>query len=103
MTRPGPRARLYSTAWDKARASYLAAHPTCARCGAKATVVHHLDRHHGKDSRTFWNKARWQPVCAACHNGPIQQQESRGYHGGIGSDGLPTDPKHPFNQGQAPS
>lgn len=72
--RPNARARGYSSAWEKARTGFLAKHPRCARCGSPATVVNHRIPHRG-DRKLFWDRNNWEPVCAACHNGPIQSEE----------------------------
>ncbi|MFC0217820.1 HNH endonuclease [Pseudochelatococcus lubricantis] len=74
--RPNARERGYDSAWDKARASYLASHPTCIRCGAPATVVDHVIPHRG-DRALFWNKVNWQQLCVQCHSGWKQSQERR--------------------------
>lgn len=72
--RPSARERGYGSAWQKARAGFLAKHPHCARCGAPATVIHHTTPHRG-DKRLFWTRALWQPVCKPCHDGPCQREE----------------------------
>lgn len=73
--RPSARERGYSVAWQKARAGFLAKHPTCA-CGAPATVVHHTIPHRG-DKALFWNRRLWAPRCAPCHNQADQAEEKR--------------------------
>jgi 5-methylcytosine-specific restriction protein A len=61
-------AALYrSAAWRQARAEFLAMHPACSTCGARASVVDHRDPHRG-DPAIFWDRSRWQPQCACCHN-----------------------------------
>lgn len=75
--RPSARARGYDTAWDKARLSFLQRNPHCAFCGAPATVVDHIVPHRG-DKVRFWDKSKWQPLCAPCHNGPKQRAEAGG-------------------------
>jgi 5-methylcytosine-specific restriction endonuclease McrA len=97
MPRPGARARGYDGKWDRERKAYLAIHRTCTRCGAPATIVNHKTPHRG-DRSLFWRRSNWEAVCQPCHDGPIQQQERHGYHSGVGADGLPTDPAHPFNR-----
>lgn len=72
--RPSARARGYTTAWDKARAAFLAKHPKCAKCGAPATVVDHVTPHRG-DMKVFWDRTRWQPLCTHCHSSRKQSEE----------------------------
>lgn len=74
--RPSARERGYDTKWDKARAAYLAKHPTCAKCGAPATVVDHIVPHRG-DMKVFWDRTRWQPLCVSCHSSTKQREERR--------------------------
>ena len=102
MSRPSARQRGYGTRWEKARAGHLRAHPFCVRCeqqGRKtpATVFHHSSPHKG-DQHIFGDRSTWVSSCEACHNGPEQRYETRGYRDDIGADGLPTDPNHPFNR-----
>ena len=42
MPKPRPRPDLDTQAYRKARAAFLAEHPRCAYCGAKATTVDHI-------------------------------------------------------------
>ncbi|WP_454917288.1 HNH endonuclease [Xanthobacter sediminis] len=65
--RPNARERGYTTAWDKARAEFKKAHPTCARCGAPTEVVDHITPHRG-DKALMWDRKNWQPLCGPCHN-----------------------------------
>jgi 5-methylcytosine-specific restriction protein A len=58
--------RGYGTAWRRYRAEYLAAHPTCRKCGKPATVVDHIKPHRG-DQRLFWDPENHQPLDAGCH------------------------------------
>ncbi len=74
--RPIARARGYTSKWDTARAAYLAAHPSCVRCGVKATVVDHVVPHRG-DTRLFWDKGNWQSLCTNCHSSAKQAEERR--------------------------
>lgn len=70
--RPNANARGYNHAWQKASKGYLDHHPLCLLCQAKglvtvATVVDHIVPHRG-DSKLFWEKNNWQPLCETCHN-----------------------------------
>lgn len=46
------------------RRVFLAANPRCARCGARATEVHHRA---GRDGFRLLHEPWWLPVCARCH------------------------------------
>jgi 5-methylcytosine-specific restriction protein A len=66
-------------------------------------VVNHRTPHKG-DWSLFIDPANHQSVCKPCHDGPIQSAERTGkatirigYSEATGPDGLPTDPRHPFN------
>lgn len=70
--RASARERGYTSAWEKARAAFLAKHPTCAECQRQgivtvATVVDHIIPHRG-DKKLFWDSENWQSLCATCHN-----------------------------------
>jgi hypothetical protein len=101
--------RLYNTArWRALRKAQLQDQPLCERCKAKgfivaATVVNHRKPHKG-DEALFWTTDNLLSVCQPCHDGPIQAEEVTGkastrvgYSNAVGLDGLPTDPRHPFN------
>jgi 5-methylcytosine-specific restriction endonuclease McrA len=65
--RPTATARGYGSDWRKARSEFLAAHPTCRKCGWPATVVDHVTPHKG-DHSLFWNRSNWQSLCKPCHD-----------------------------------
>ncbi len=77
--RPSARERGYDTRWEKARASYLLAHPRCQRigCNALANVVDHVLPHRG-DKKLFWDSRNWESLCTHCHSGWKQSLECRG-------------------------
>jgi hypothetical protein len=84
--------------WKKRRAAQLRAHPLCAECLKRnlvvpATVVDHIEPHHG-DRRAF-EFGKLQSLCASCHDSIKRTIELRGYDTTIGIDGYPTDPNHP--------
>ena len=65
-TRPAAK-RGYNRRWQKARKSYLEAHPLCVQCAKKgkyvrATVVDHIIPHRG-DQKLFWDQNNWQSLC----------------------------------------
>lgn len=64
--------RGYNYKWGKAREGYLAHHPFCEECLLEnkkiiATVVHHKVAHKG-DTKLFWDKNNWQPLCKWHHD-----------------------------------
>ena len=64
--------RGYNSKWQKARESYLAAHPLCVECMksgkyTKGTVVDHIVPHKG-NKELFWNRQNWQTLCKECHD-----------------------------------
>lgn len=72
-------ARGYNYRWQRARATYLAAHPLCAMCSTDyapvpATVVDHI-KPHGGDDALFWDINNWQPLCKHCHDSEKQRSE----------------------------
>mgnify|MGYP000064797230 CR=1 FL=1 len=89
-------------AWTQARATQLAKQPLCERHLARgkvvaATVVHHKRAHKG-DRALFLDPSNHESTCQRCHDGEIQQQEKRGHSSRVGSDGWPTDDRHPLYQ-----
>jgi 5-methylcytosine-specific restriction protein A len=73
--------RGYGYAWQKARAEHLYNNPLCVMCEAEgivriATVVDHMDPHRG-NQEVFWNRARWQSLCAHHHSSTKQRDEKR--------------------------
>lgn len=99
----------YSTArWRRIREAQLTAEPLCRSCKAAgritaATVCDHIEPHRGDPTR-FW-AGPFQSLCDAppwrCHSSGKQSEEAKGYSDALGADGLPSDPRHPFNAGQA--
>lgn len=70
-TRPAAK-RGYNRRWQKARKSYLEAHPLCVQCAkqgkyVRATVVDHIIPHRG-DQKLFWDQNNWQSLCKSCHD-----------------------------------
>jgi 5-methylcytosine-specific restriction endonuclease McrA len=74
--RPNASARGYGADWRKAKAQFLAEHPACSMCGARAAVVDHIRPHRG-DQSLFWDRSNWQALCAHCHNSTKQRLERR--------------------------
>ena len=64
--------RGYTTAWTKARAAFLSAHPFCKvhreqNALVAAVIVDHVIPHRG-DKVLFWDSRNWQPLCKPCHD-----------------------------------
>lgn len=95
--RQSARQRGYDATWEKAAAAFLA-EPGNQRCdcGAAATVVRHvISIRQRPDLRMV--RSNWKPGCKRC-NSADWKRERCGYSDEIGNDGLPLDPKHPFNR-----
>ena len=89
--------------WRQRREIQLLQHPLCAMCAERgltvqATVADHDPPHRG-DWETFTAGAL-QSLCKACHDGPKQSQELRGFSTQVGLDGWPADQAHPANSGE---
>jgi 5-methylcytosine-specific restriction protein A len=87
--------------WRRLARHQLREHPLCTSCMrigrvTVATIADHDPPHGGN-----WNLFRLgklQSLCADCHNRKWAD-DAHGYSRDIGLDGLPLDPRHPFNRG----
>lgn len=87
------RERGYTSAWERARKTYLAAHPLCVMCEqhgrlTAARVVDHIVPHRG-DKSLFWARSNWQPLCTPCHSRHKQRIERGRPIMATGVDGWP--------------
>jgi 5-methylcytosine-specific restriction protein A len=93
---------LYNTRrWRHVARYQLMTEPLCRFCLERgtpepATVVDHVVPHHG-DITSFWT-GKLQSLCKRCHDGRKGDEERLGYQRDVGLDGLPLDPRHPFNR-----
>ena len=65
--RPNATQRGYDAQWRSERAEHLTAHPWCVRCGAKATIVDHIEAHRGNRA-LYRDPSNRQSLCTPCHN-----------------------------------
>ncbi|WP_338049066.1 HNH endonuclease signature motif containing protein [Rhodoplanes elegans] len=82
--RPSARQRGYDHEWEQLRASVLAEQPRCAKCGAPAEHVDHIQPVRFRpDLRLVRSNLR--PLCERCHNARSarQQAEWRRREGGV--------------------
>lgn len=92
-------------AWKELRLDHLAKEPLCVFCLKEgkltpATVVDHIQAHKG-DIRLFFDPDNLQSLCKLHHDSAKQKAESNQVnHIGCNENGLPIDPKHPFNRGR---
>jgi 5-methylcytosine-specific restriction enzyme A len=78
---------------------------TCQSCGrvehSSRLHAHHLIPHKGDES-LFWDPANLTTLCQPCHDALTvtveRPQEQRGYADACDMQGLPIDPRHPFNE-----
>jgi 5-methylcytosine-specific restriction endonuclease McrA len=94
--------RGYGYRWQRARAGHLISEPLCRMCKAEgklrpATIVDHIIPHRG-DKRLFWDRKNWQSLCTTHHDSTKQAEEKTGRLVGVGHDGRPTHPQHPWNR-----
>ena len=88
--------------WWKLRSQRLKAEPWCRFCRqagvvTPAEIADHIQPHRG-DKRIFFDQTNLQSLCKRCHDKTKQGIETRGYDTRLGPDGLPNDPRHPFNR-----
>lgn len=81
---------------------FLQHNPLCIMCKqagriTPAAVVDHRTPHRG-DQTLFWDESNWQALCAHHHNSHKQSAERTGYSTEVGTDGWPTDERHPANK-----
>lgn len=74
--RPSRQARGYDAEWDRARADWLLAYPSCTRCGAKAALVDHIIPIRKAPHRRL-DRTNFQSLCTACHSGWKQAKDKR--------------------------
>lgn len=76
--RPNRQARGYDRAWEKARAEWLAAYPSCARpgCGKPATLVDHIVPIRKAPHRRL-DRTNFMSLCTSCHSGWKQAKDRR--------------------------
>jgi 5-methylcytosine-specific restriction enzyme A len=98
-----PWRHWYSTPeWRAIRAERLAIEPHCRMCVAEgrktpAAIVDHVTPHRGR-RELFFDLRNTQSLCKPHHDRDKQREELHGYSTKIGADGLPVDPRHPFNR-----
>ena len=82
--RPNSRKRGYDKQWERTRAAFLRAHPTCQDrngCILKATDVHHLDGQGPNGPRGHdWDNLR--ALCHPHHSRVTSREQPGGFRGG---------------------
>ena len=68
-----------SARFRSARSDFMAEHPFCQICGARATDLDHIKPHKG-DPDLFWEVDNWQALCASCHSRKTARED-----GGFGN------------------
>ena len=74
--RPSARKRGYDAEWQRARADYLAAYPSCQRCGHPATLVDHVIPIRQAPERRL-DRTNFMALCTPCHSGWKQSLERK--------------------------
>lgn len=70
--RPTAAARGYDADWQKIRRAFLKRHSWCARCGKRATVVHHIRRIR-EGGTSVWSNL--EALCKACHDAETMRHD----------------------------
>lgn len=88
--------------WQAIRRQRFAMEPHCRFCAEAGRTIRalscdHVIPHKG-NAALFFDLNNTASLCGPCHDSVKQKMERRGYSDAIGSDGLPTDPNHPFNR-----
>jgi 5-methylcytosine-specific restriction protein A len=78
--RPDATRRGYDGRWRKSRAAFLADHPWCHRCGARATDVHHLDGL-GPLGPLGHDPTNFEALCHSCHSRETYMATKRKFGG----------------------
>ncbi len=81
----------------------LADEPLCRLCDQQgrvtaATVVDHIIRIKVRPDLRL-DMSNLQLLCKSCHDSAAQARDRRGYLKGVGVDGSPLDPNHPWYTG----
>jgi hypothetical protein len=95
------------TTWKKLRRAHLRQNPFCVYClehgyQVVGNTVDHKKPHRG-DMGLFVDPANLQTLCHSCHSKTKQLQERHGYAPGATEEGLPLDPRHPWNASRTSS
>lgn len=111
--RKSAAARGYGADWQALRGAKIREvlndpEARCPICGlefephnSKAIHLDHIQRIADAPALRL-DPRNWRAVHGRCHSRITAQEDqakARGYALGAGADGLPTDPKHPFNNG----
>ncbi len=88
--------------WSGLRKRHFKGQPWCVACRAMGRdvagqCVDHVIPHRG-DERLLLDPSNLQTLCFTCHNSAKHKIELRGFDHGLGVDGLPQDPNHPWNK-----
>lgn len=99
-------ARFYDKAvWRRARGLFLAEQPLCQRCREVGRVVPATDVDHItpiSQGGAALDKANFRALCRSCHSYVTRHQlgETEKPMKGCDSSGMPTDPSHPWFEGE---
>jgi 5-methylcytosine-specific restriction protein A len=99
--RPSSAARGYDAVWQKVRKVHLRQFPDCVVCGDPGNEVDHIQSVRERPDLRL-EAANLRTLCKRHHSRRTVMDQ--GFHKGktirqpAGEDGLPTDPKHPWNK-----
>ena len=114
MLRPPPRKRasktgrdadprrtlaLNTAAWQKLRASVLRDSPLCDSCKRRGLIVMATDVDHISGDPSDNGRANLASLCHSCHSLKTAADHGKNVYLGCDVNGMPLDPRHPWNNG----
>lgn len=89
---------LTSAAWRKLRAVVLNDQPLCVDCAARGLTVEATDVDHKDGNPGNNERENLQGLCHPCHSRKTASDHGKTVQMGCDVHGMPTDPRHPWNQ-----
>ena len=89
---------LNSARWRKVRSVVIQCEPLCRMCKAAGVITAATDVDHVSGDPSDNTPDNLQPLCHECHSRKTAQDHGAAVRWGCDAQGLPIDPKHPWNR-----